>query len=224
MTDSVPTTIRTDLRRIQEWIEPQSRLLDLACGDGTLLALLAESKNTTGYGMEISQPDIQTCLAKGLNVIHRDIELGLEIFDDRSFDYVLTTHSIQTLRYPAHTLLEMVRVGVRGIVSFPNMGFWSNRLSIGILGKMPRTRSLPHEWHDTPNTHLCTLRDFENLCEELDIDIVRRAAVNNTHDKSFGSTVLPNLFSETALYEITAKNTHNKVFPEQRVSPDTQRS
>jgi len=215
MTDSVHTqNIRTDLRRIQDWIEPQSRLLDLACGDGTLLALLAESKNTTGYGMEISQPDIRACLAKGLNVIHRDIELGLDNFDDRSFDYVLTTHSIQTLRYPAHTLLEMVRVGVRGIVSFPNMGFWTNRLSIGVLGKMPRTRSLPHQWHDTPNTHLCTLRDFENLCNELDIDIVRRAAVNNTHDKSFGSTILPNLFSETALYEITAKKTHSKVFPD----------
>lgn len=203
--ETSPGNIRTDLRRIQDWIEPGSRLLDLACGDGTLLALLAKTKNTTGYGMEISQPDIQTCLEKGLNVIHRDIELGLKVFEDRSFDYVLTTHSIQTLRYPAHTLLEMVRVGVRGIVSFPNMGFWSNRLSIGLLGKMPRTRSLPHEWHDTPNTHLCTLRDFENLCEELDINILRRAAVSNTHDKSLGSTVLPNLFSETALYEITAK-------------------
>ena len=155
MIDSLQTqNIRTDLRRIQDWIEPNSRLLDLACGDGTLLALLSKTKGTTGYGMEISQPDINTCLAKGLNVVHRDIELGLKNFEDRSFDYVLTTHSIQTLRYPAHTLLEMVRVGVRGIVSFPNMGFWSNRLSIGLLGKMPRTRSLPHEWHDTPNTCL----------------------------------------------------------------------
>lgn len=210
---STAENLRTDLLRIQEWIEPQSRLLDLACGDGTLLALLAKTKNTSGYGMEISQPDIKACLAKGINVIHRDIELGLEVFGERSFDYVLTTHSIQTLRFPAHTLLEMVRVGVRGIVSFPNMGFWSNRMSIGLLGKMPRTRSLPHQWYDTPNTHLCTLRDFENLCEELDIDIVRRAAVSNTHDKSIGSRLLPNLFSETALYEITAKKTHDKVFP-----------
>ncbi len=208
--------IRTDLRRIQDWIEPNSRILDLACGDGTLLALLAKTKNTTGYGMEISQVDIRACLAKGLNVVHRDIELGLENFDDRSFDYVLTTHSIQTLRYPAHTLLEMVRVGVRGIVSFPNMGFWSNRMSLGLLGKMPRTRSLPHQWHDTPNTHLCTLRDFENLCAELEIDIVRRAAVNNTHDRSFGTRIMPNLFSETALYEITSKKTHNKVFRNSR--------
>ena len=159
--------LRTDLRRIQEWIEPGSHLLDLACGDGSLLSLLHETKATSGYGMEISQPDIEICLARGLNVINRDIELGLEIFDAQSFDYVLTTHSIQTLRYPAHTLLEMVRVGVKGIVSFPNMGYWSARFSIGVLGKMPRTRSLPHEWHDTPNTHLCTLRDFENLCHCL---------------------------------------------------------
>ncbi len=199
------TNLRTDLRRIQEWIEPGSRLLDLACGDGTLLALLKETKNTTGYGMEISQPDINTCLTRGINVIHRDIELGLEMFEAQSFDYVLTTHSIQTLRYPAETLLEMVRVGVRGIVSFPNMGFWSARLSIGILGKMPNTRSLPHHWYDTPNTHLCTLKDFENLCEELDIQTVRRATVRNTNDKSISSRILPNLFSETALYEIAAK-------------------
>ena len=102
----------------------------------------------------------------------------------------------------------MVRVGVRGIVSFPNMGFWSARLSIALLGKMPRTKSLPHEWYDTPNTHLCTLRDFENLCEKLDIKIVRRAAVTNAHDRSLRSTILPNLFSETALYEITA--THSE--------------
>ena len=115
-------TLRTDLRRIQEWIEPGSHLLDLACGDGTLLKLLEQTKDTSGYGMEISQPDIEICLARGLNVIHRDIELGLEIFDNQSFDYVLTTHSIQTLRHPAHTLLEMVRIGVKGIVSFPNMG------------------------------------------------------------------------------------------------------
>ena len=200
--------LRTDLRRIQEWIEPNSRLLDLACGDGTLLSVLRDTKNTSGYGMEISQSDINTCLARGLNVVHRDIELGLETFDAQSFDYVLTTHSIQTLRYPAHTLLEMVRVGVRGIVSFPNMGFWSARLSIGLLGKMPRTKSLPHEWYDTPNTHLCTLRDFENLCEKLNIQIVRRAAVTNARDRSLRSTILPNLFSETALYEITATHTN----------------
>ena len=155
--------------------------------------------------MEISQPDIEMCLARGLNVIHRDIERGLEMFDAQSFDYVLTTHSIQTLRYPAQTLLEMVRIGRKGIVSFPNMGFWSARLSIGVLGKMPRTNSLPHHWYDTPNTHLCTLRDFENLCNELNIDIVRREAVSNTRDQSFGSKVLPNLLSETALYEISAK-------------------
>ena len=123
---------------------------------------------------------------------------------------MLTTHSIQTLRYPAHTLLEMVRVGVKGIVSFPNMGYWSARYSIGVLGRMPRTRSLPHEWHDTPNTHLCTLRDFENLCHELDIEIVRREAVSNTNDRSFGSKIMPNLFSETALYEITAKKNFTK--------------
>jgi len=205
MNSGMSATIREDLALICDWVEPDSRLLDLACGDGTLLSLLAEHKNTTGYGMEISQADINSCLARGINVIHRDIELGLEVFDDSSFDYVVTTHSIQTLRYPAHTLLEMVRVGAKGIVSFPNMGYWSARLSIAMMGKMPRTKSLPHEWYDTPNTHLCTVRDFENLCETLNIEILRRVAVSHSKTKLLPSGLWPNLFSETALYEITAK-------------------
>jgi len=183
------TSIREDLALIRDWVEPDSRLLDLACGDGTLLSLLAEHKNTSGYGMEISQADINSCLARGINVIHRDIELGLEVFDDNSFDYVVTTHSIQTLRYPVHTLLEMVRVGAKGIVSFPNMGYWSARLSIALLGTMPRTKSL----------------DFENLCETLNIEILRRVAVSHGKTKLWPSGLWPNLFSETALYEIAAK-------------------
>lgn len=195
---------RTDFQIIEQWIADDSRLLDLACGDGTLLATLRQTKNTVGYGMEISQPDINACLRKGINVIHRDIELGLEVFDDHSFDYVLTTHSIQTLKYPAHILEEMVRVGTRGIVSFPNMGHWRARAHIGLGGHMPLTDSLPHHWHDTPNYHLCTLKDFETLCNTLNIEILQRATLTATRVNSLASQLLPNLFSETALYEITA--------------------
>lgn len=200
------TEMRQDLRIIQDWIEPDKRVLDLACGDGTLLTALCSSKNTRGYGMEISLADINSCLQKGINVIHRDIELGLSIFDDKTFDYVLTTHSIQTLKNPAQILEEMVRVGVRGIVSFPNMGYWRARAHITLKGKMPVTESLPHQWHDTPNYHLCTLRDFENLCETLKIKILRRAAVNDNHQRNFPASLAPNLLSETALYEISAEN------------------
>ncbi len=192
--------LRTDLKIIQEWIEPDSRILDLACGDGALMTALRQRKNTTGYGMEISLPDVHACLRKGLNVIHRDIELGLDIFDNQTFDYVVTTHSIQTFINPAHILEEMVRVGVRGIVSFPNMGYWRARAHIALRGRMPQTESLPYQWYDTPNYHLCTLRDFENLCKKLEIRIVRRAAVSK---KSLPASLHPNLFSETALYEIT---------------------
>lgn len=198
--------MRQDLRIIQEWVEPEGRILDLACGDGTLLTALRSNKKISGYGMEISLTDINTCFQKGLNVIHRDIELGLSIFDDQTFDYVLTTHSIQTLKNPAHILEEMVRVGVRGIVSFPNMGYWRARAHIALKGRMPVTESLPHQWYDTPNYHLCTLRDFENLCETLEIKILRRAAVNDNHQRYFPTSVAPNLFSETALYEISARN------------------
>lgn len=197
--------LRQDLNIIQEWVEPDKRVLDLACGDGALLAVLREKKRTNGYGMEISLADINQCLQKGLNVIHRDIELGLSVFDDKTFDYVLTTHSIQTLKNPAHILEEMVRVGVRGIVSFPNMGYWRARAHIAFKGQMPVTNSLPYQWFNTPNYHLCTLRDFENLCENLQIKILRRAAVNDNHQRDFPISLAPNLFSETALYEISAQ-------------------
>lgn len=202
-----PQKLRTDLKIIQDWIKPDCRILDLACGDGALMTALQKNNNATGYGMEISLPDINTCLVKGLNVIHRDIELGLEIFGDQSFDYVLTTHSIQTLKNPAQLLEEMVRVGCRGIVSFPNMGFWRSRAHIALGGKMPITKSLPYQWYDTPNYHLCTLRDFENLCKTLEIQILRRAAISNTRTNKLPSRIMPNLFSETALYEITTKKT-----------------
>lgn len=202
-----PQKLRTDLKIIQDWIKPDCRILDLACGDGALMTALQKNNNATGYGMEISLPDINTCLVKGLNVIHRDIELGLEIFGDQSFDYILTTHSIQTLKNPAQLLEEMVRVGCRGIVSFPNMGFWRSRAHIALGGKMPITKSLPYQWYDTPNYHLCTLRDFENLCKTLEIQILRRAAISNTRTNKLPSRIMPNLFSETALYEITTKKT-----------------
>lgn len=201
------SNLRTDLKIIQDWINADSRILDLACGDGALMTALRKNNNTSGYGMEISRADINACLTKGLNVIHRDIELGLSIFGDQSFDYVLTTHSIQTLKNPAHILEEMVRVGCRGIVSFPNMGYWRARAHIAFRGCMPVTNSLPYQWYDTPNTHLCTLRDFENLCETLEIEILRSAAVSNTSDKKLSSSIMPNLFSETALYEISTKKT-----------------
>ena len=199
--------LRTDLKIIQDWIRPDCRILDLACGDGALLTALKNNNNVSGYGMEISLPDINTCLAKGLNVVHRDIELGLEIFGDQSFDYVLTTHSIQTLKNPAQLLEEMVRVGRKGIVSFPNMGFWRARAHIALRGQMPITNSLPYQWHNTPNYHLCTLRDFENLCKTLQIKILRRAAVSTTSNRKLPSSLLPNLFSETALYEIATEKT-----------------
>ncbi len=204
--DQTNTHLRQDLRIIQDWVSPGSRILDLACGDGTLMTALRDKKNTSGYGMEISPTDINCCLSRGLNVIHRDIELGLSVFADKTFDYVLTTHSIQTLKNPAHILEEMVRVGVRGIVSFPNMGYWRARAHIAFKGKMPITKSLPFQWHDTPNTHLCTLRDFENLCKALQIKIERRAAVNDNHRRNFPAAAFPNLLSETALYEISAQN------------------
>lgn len=199
------TQLRYDLQLIQQWIDPDSRVLDLACGDGSLLAALRQAKNVSGYGMEISQQDIVSCLGKGINVIHRDIELGLTVFAERAFDYVLTTHSIQTLKFPAKTLVEMVRVGKRGIVSFPNMAHWRCRMHIALKGRMPVTSSLPDQWFDTPNYHLCTLYDFEQLCADLDITIVRRAAINSRRRASVPNKLLPNLFSETALYEISRR-------------------
>jgi methionine biosynthesis protein MetW len=192
--------MRVDLKLISKWIEPGSRVLDLACGDGTLLAWLRDHKQVTGYGIEIAPEHIVECIEKGVNVIQTDLDAGLSDFDNDSFDYVLITQSLQAMHFPDRLLDEMLRVGRQGIVSFPNMGHWKCRLQFSLHGRMPMTRALNDNWYETPNIHLCSIKDFESLCAAKQISILQRAAVDYTHQSSFIIKQLPNLLAELALY------------------------
>lgn len=200
MTSDTNNTLRPDLAIIADWIRPTSRVLDLGCGDGTLMAYLAREKNVSGYGIEIDDQYIAPCIRAGVNVIQMDLDKGLAEFDDNSFDYVVLSLTLQATRYPDKLLAEMMRVGTEGIVTFPNFGHWSARIQLALLGKMPVSRTLPNEWYDTPNIHLCTIKDFERLCRDLRFTILERHAVDHAHKTSLGLRLLPNLLGEIALY------------------------
>jgi len=196
--------MRADLNRIRDWIEPNSRVLDLGCGDGTLLYHLQRHLNVKCYGLELDSKKIAPCISKGLNVIQADLNDGLEqYFDDNSFDYVVMSLTLQATKRPDKLLMEMLRVGKEAMITFPNHGFWRNRFQLAIKGMMPINRTLPYPWYNTPNTHLCTLRDFELLCKNNDIRVIKREVVNNEHEQSRLMNSFPNLFGETAIYHVT---------------------
>ncbi len=194
--------MRRDLQIIADWIRADSRVLDLGCGDGTLLQYLKQTKRVSGYGIEIAPQAILGCTRRGVNVIKKDIDQGMSGFRSQSFDYVVMSQSLQTMHNTDRALLEMLRIGQEGIVSFPNMGYIRGRLQFALKGHMPVTKSLTHTWYETPNIHLCTIKDFENLCRALDIDILERMVVDNEHESRFGMNLLPNLLGKIALYRI----------------------
>ncbi|MCK5337106.1 MAG: methionine biosynthesis protein MetW [Gammaproteobacteria bacterium] len=199
-------SLRADLALISEWIKPDSHILDLGCGDGTLLKHLRDTMNVSGYGIEIDQADIVKCIESGINVIHSDLDEGINnFFDADSFDYVVITQALQAMRHPEELLDEILRVSSDAVITFPNMAYWSNRIQLGIGGHMPVTKSLPNYWYNTPNIHLCTLQDFENLCKERGIRIIKRRVVDSQHKHNWLSKLFPNLFGEIALYHITKK-------------------
>lgn len=191
--------LRSDLRIIAGWIKPNSRVLDLGCGDGALLEHLCKTQQVSGYGLEINLDNITKCIQRGINVIQTDLDAGLSDFDKDSFDYVLMTQTLQAVHYPDHLLQEMLRIGREGIVTLPNFGHWKCRWQL-MTGNMPVTQYLPHTWYDTPNFHLCTLHDFENLCQEKSIHILQRTVVDHTHEAGLMMRLFPHLMGEIALY------------------------
>lgn len=199
------SSLRRDLEIISRWIRPGSRVLDLGCGDGTLLKYLGETRQVTGYGLEIDPANIALCVSAGINVIQTDLDAGLSDFDEESFDYVIMTETLQAVHYPDRLLDEILRIGTEGIVTFPNFGHWSARMQVALGGRMPSTRSLPNHWYDTPNIHLCTLKDFEGLCREKNIEILQRNVVNHAHNTTLATRLLPNLLGEIALYRFQRK-------------------
>lgn len=196
------SALRDDLALISNWITPGARVLDLGCGDGALLAHLAATQNVTGYGLEIDPDNVIQCVARGVNVLQLDLDAGLDQFEDASFDFVVMSSALQQVQRPDQLIDEMLRIGRESIVTFPNFGHWRPRLSLGLRGLMPVSRALPNRWYDTPNIHLCTVRDFEALCRAKQVDIIRRHVVNHAHRGSWGMRLWPNLLGDIALYQL----------------------
>ncbi len=193
--------MRLDLTEIQAWIQPGSRVLDLGCGDGTLLKFLFDNKQVQGYGLEIGPEQINACIEKGLNVIEQDLDHGLSNFGDKSFDTVIMAQALQTMHFPHLVLDEMLRVGHECIVTFPNFGHWKARWHLALRGRMPVSDLLPYQWYDTPNIHFCTFKDFEILCRERNITVLHRLVVNEQSGRWL-KDLRPNLFGETAIYHL----------------------
>lgn len=194
--------MRTDHEVISRWIQPNSRVLDLGCGDGSLLRTLQDEKNVHGYGLEISSENILRCIENGVNVVEQNIDEGLSNFEDQSFDTVIMSQAIQTLHNPDKVLLEMLRVGRQAVITFPNFGHWKARFHLMVKGRMPVSDLLPFEWYNTPNIHFCTFKDFEILCRELDLNVLNREVVARGSQASKINYLLPNLLGETALYRV----------------------
>jgi methionine biosynthesis protein MetW len=174
---------RIDLQLIADLVTPGSRVLDVGCGDGALLALLQERRMVDGRGIELSQAGVNECVARGLSVIQGDADRDLVYYPDDAFDYVILSQTIQATRNPKIVLQELLRIGERAIVSFPNFGHWSIRLSLGLTGRMPVTKNISYAWYETPNIHFCTMRDFVELTEEIGARIETATAINSVGGK-----------------------------------------
>ena len=189
--------IRADLEAIAHWISPGAKVLDLGCGDGQLLIYLQQAKQVSGYGIEIVPERVVASVRNGVNVLQMNLETGLSGFDDHSFDTVILSQTLQAMKHTEAILRDMLRVGREGIVTFPNFGYWKNRWQI-LRGHMPVSEDLPYQWYDTPNVHLCTMHDFEQLCVRLNIRI--RECVVMTEGKRIHW--LRNFSGSLAMYRI----------------------
>lgn len=200
--------MKIDYQLAEQWITPHAKVLDLGCGDGSLLAHLKQTRQIFGYGIELDQAKITDCIAKGVNVIEQDLNLGLARFADKSFDTVVMARALQAVDEPDQLLLDMLRVGKEVIVTFPNFAHWQNRIWLGIKGRMPMSDALPYAWYNTPNIHLCTFKDFEQLCADNDINILNRFAVQES-EKPYHPIMAsiirknPNLLADVAIYRVT---------------------
>ncbi len=188
----------TEIEVISGWIAPRSRVLDLGCGNGSMLKHLWQAKQAPGYGVEIDDSHVLECIRNDVNVLQMDLEDGLAAFADRSFDSVILSETLQAIHRQEELLKDMLRVGREAIVSFPNFGYWKARIQIALAGHMPVSKELPYQWYDTPNVHHCTLVDFEALCAKLDIRILKRVVLRDGDPVG----VLPNLLGSNALYRI----------------------
>ena len=194
-------TSRVDLLLIAEMVTPGSRVLDIGCGDGELLRILAEKHGVDGRGIELSQAGVNSCVAQGLAVIQGDADDDLAYYPDLAFDYAILSQTIQATYSPRHVLEQLLRIGKRAVVSFPNFGHWRVRTQLMFGGHMPRTDNLPERWYDTPNIHLCTIKDFLGLCDDIGAKVERTIALNANGTKLVSMPLFAqNLFGEQAVF------------------------
>jgi methionine biosynthesis protein MetW len=191
--------VRADLQAIIQWVPQGARVLDLGCGDGSLLRELWQRREAPGYGVEIDDDSVLACVANDVNVVQVDLESGLSLFADGSFDCVILSETLQTIHRTEFLMREMLRVGREVIVSFPNFGHWQARVQV-LKGRMPVSEALPYEWYETPNVHHCTIADFEELCVRLGVKIKERLALHEGKPV----TTMPNLFGSLAVYRCTS--------------------
>ncbi len=193
---------RSDYAIISELVERGSKVLDLGCGDGELLAWLVENKGVTARGVEISPARVQHCIMQGLSVYQGDIDAGLADYPDQCFDFVILSQTLQETHHPLRVLREMLRVGRRIIVAFPNFGHWSMRLSMLLTGRAPKTKLFPYEWYDSPNIHFLTVEDFEQLAVAENLEVERRIFLSADRRVR----LLPNLRAQVAVYLLKKKS------------------
>jgi methionine biosynthesis protein MetW len=193
--------MRIDLQLIADMVAPKSRVLDVGCGDGALLDYLGQFKQVDGRGVELSQAGVNACVAHGLSVVQGDADTDLAQYPEDAFDYVILSQTLQATRDPEKAVRNLVRIGRKAIVSFPNFGHWRVRWNLLWTGRMPETETIPEPWYNTPNIHFCTILDFVDLCAELDIEIERSLSINpQGHANSLRSHRLANYFGEQGMF------------------------
>ena len=204
MTFAPNYNLRPDLLAVAEMVKSNTRVLDVGCGDGALLYYLLKNKYIDGRGIELSMDGVNACVAQGLSVVQGDADTDLSYYPTKAFDFVILSQTLQATRAPVEVLENLLRIGGRAIVSFPNFGYWRVRASLAIKGKMPLTKSLPEEWYNTPNIHFCTIKDFVLLCNKRSIIIEKKLALNSNNSlvpqiyRNFGG----NLMGEQAIFLI----------------------
>jgi len=189
--------IRADFAAIADWIVPHSSLLDVGCGDGQFLEFIQTEKQVKTYGVEIVDQSVLACVARGLNVIQQDLEGGLALFEDKSFDMVILSQTLQTIHQTEKILQEIARVGKECVVSFPNFAHWSHRIDV-LMGRMPISKSLPYQWYDTPNVRVLTISDFELLANQIGLTILDRVVLDGGKRVNWCS----NLLGSLAIYRV----------------------